>query len=434
MEPASLWLLTVAVALVVAAGGLSAADAALASFSRARADEIAAEHRAGSTQLLRILEDPPRFLNTVLFLRIACEVAATVLVTHLAMDRISGWWQALLVAAAVMILVSYVMIGVAPRTIGRQHSETVALISAPPLLVVTRVLGPLPKLLILLGNAITPGKGFREGPFSSETELRELVDLAEASSVIEEGERKMIHSVFELGDTTAREVMVPRNDVVFIERHKNLRQTMSLFLRSGYSRLPVVGENLDDVLGLAYLKDVSRRVFEDAESETVQRIETLLRPAHYVPDSKPADDLLTEMQARRQHIAIVVDEYGGTAGIVTIEDVLEEIVGEIADEYDAAGGDVEHLDDGSVRVPSRFPLGDLDELFEGVDLEDDEVDSVGGLLAKLLGVVPIAGSSVVADGLRFEAEAATGRRKRIGTVVITRLSDLVAEARDEEAD
>jgi CBS domain containing-hemolysin-like protein len=427
MEPANFWLLTSAVALVVAAGGLSAADAALASFSRARAEEIAAEHRAGSQQLLRILEDPPRFLNTVLFLRIACEVGAIVLASHLAGDRIGGWWQPLLAAAAVMIVVSYVMIGVAPRTLGRQHSESVALLSAPPLLVVTRVLGPLPKLLILLGNAITPGKGFREGPFSSETELRELVDLAEASSVIEEGERKMIHSVFELGDTTAREVMVPRNDVVFIERHKNLRQTMSLFLRSGYSRLPVVGENLDDVIGLAYLKDVSRRVFEDAEAETTQRIDTLLRPAHFVPDSKPADDLLTEMQARRQHIAIVVDEYGGTAGIVTIEDVLEEIVGEITDEYDAAGGDVERLPDGSVRVPSRFPLGDLDELFEGVDLEDDEVDSVGGLLAKLLGVVPIAGSSVEADGLRFEAEAATGRRKRIGTVVISRIDDAAAD-------
>ena len=223
----------------------------------------------------------------------------------------------------------------------------------------TTVLGPLPQLLILLGNAITPGKGFREGPFSTETELRELVDLAEASAVIESGERKMIHSVFELGDTIAREVMVPRTDVVYIERHKNLRQTMSLFLRSGFSRVPVVGENLDDIVGIAYLKDLVRRDFEQPDVEFTQRVDEVMRPVHWVPESKPVDDLLTELQARRQHIAIVVDEYGGTAGLITIEDVLEEIVGEITDEYDEEETDVEYLDDGSyprlLALPGRRP-------------------------------------------------------------------------------
>ena len=298
----------------------------------------------------------------------------------------------------------------------------------------TAVLGPLPKLLILVGNALTPGKGFREGPFSTETELRELVDLAEASALIESGERKMIHSVFELGDTIAREVMVPRTDVVYIERYKNLRQTLSLFLRSGFSRVPVIGENLDDVVGIAYLKDIVRRDFEAPDVEFTQRIDEVMRPAHFVPDSKPVDALLSEMQANRQHIAVVVDEYGGTAGLVTIEDILEEIVGEITDEYDAERGrgrDARRRR--RLRVSSRYPIDDLDELF-GFDVEEEDVDSVGGLMAKHLGRVPIPGSSVEAHGLRFEAEAATGRRNRIGTVLIARVARRGREVRTTMSD
>jgi CBS domain containing-hemolysin-like protein len=431
------WLLVTAAALVFLAGLFSAADAALSSFSHARAEEIAGEGRAGSKRLLQILDDPPRYLNTTLLLRMACEVGAIVLVTLLVADHVDGWWPAVLTSIGVMLVVSFVVVGVAPRTLGRQHATQVALVSAAPLLVIARILGPIPKVLILFGNAITPGRGFSEGPFSTETELRELVDLAEASAVIESGERRMIHSVFELGDTSVREVMVPRNDVVFIERYKNLRQTMSLFLRSGYSRIPVVGENLDDIVGFAYLKDVTKRVFDNAEAETTERIDQRMRPVHWVPDSKPADELLTEMQARRQHIAVVVDEYGGTAGIVTIEDVLEEIVGEITDEYDEAQVEVETLSDSAVRVSSRYPVDDLDEIFPDVDLVDDEVDSVGGLMAKLMGRVPIPGSSVEANGLRFEAEAPSGRRNRVGTVVIRRIPAAViaehAEPVDREA-
>ena len=223
-------------------------------------------------------------------------------------------------------------------------------------------MGPLPRLLILLGNAITPGKGFSEGPFSSEAELREMVDLAEASSVIESGESKMIHSVFELGDTSVREVMVPRTDVVYIERTKTLRQAMSLFLRSGFSRIPVTGEDLDDIVGFAYLKDVVKRVFDRQAAETTEHVDSVMRPVFHVPDSKPVDDLLSEMQKERRHMAVVVDEYGGTAGIVTIEDILEEIVGEITDEFDAEEVGVEELPDGSTRVSARFPVDDLDEI------------------------------------------------------------------------
>jgi CBS domain containing-hemolysin-like protein len=415
--------LLIAAALIVAAGVFSAADASLASYSRARAEELVGDGVAGARRLTHLLDDRARYLNTALLLRLFCETSAAVLVTL----EVRGWydgalWPTILTAVGAMLVLSFVVIGVAPRTLGRQHADRIAPVAATLLTFATRVLGPIPQLLILVGNAITPGRGFRSGPFSTETELRELVDLAEASAVIESGERAMIHSVFEFGDTIAREVMVPRGDVVYIERYKNLRQTLSLFLRSGFSRVPVIGDNLDDIVGFAYLKDVVRRDFEAPDVEFTQRVDEVMRPALYVPESKRVDALLSEMQATRQHIAVVVDEYGGTAGLVTIEDLLEEIVGEITDEYDADQVEAATLDDGTIRVASRFPIDDLDELV-GFDVEEEDVDSVGGLMAKHLGRVPIPGSHVDAHGLRFVAEAAAGRRNKIESVLISRLTD-----------
>jgi CBS domain containing-hemolysin-like protein len=411
-------LLVVAAVLVPVAGFFSSADAALASTSRVRAEELVAEGRGGARRLLQISEDSARFLNTALFLRMLCEITATVLVTQVVLGAFADHRIGVLVAVVVMLVVQFVFIGVGPRTLGRLHVQRVALLSAGPVSFFTRILGPLPQLLIVVGNILTPGRGFSEGPFSSEAELRELVDLAEQRQVIESGERQMIHSVFEFGDTLVREVMVPRTDVVFIERGKTLRQAMSLALRSGFSRIPVVGENLDDVIGVAYLKDVTRRVFDNHLAESTERIETVLRPVMYIPDSKPVDELLSEMQAARTHVAVVVDEYGGTAGLVTIEDLLEEIVGEITDEYDTAEVAVEHLPGGAVRLSSRYLVHDLEEAC-GVRVEDEDVDTVGGLMAKHLGRVPIPGSVVEAHGLRFQAEGPAGRRNRIGAVLIT---------------
>lgn len=409
--------------LVVVAAVLTSAEAAISTFSRARAAELARERRTGSAALLRILDDPARVLNTALFLRLLAETSAIVLASAMVF-RLSGSdaWVSVIAAIAIMAVVSFVFIGVGPRTLGRQRAEGVALWLASPLLLLSRVLGPIPALLIVVGNAITPGKGFKEGPFSSEAELRELVDLAEASSLIETDERRMLHQVFELGDTIVREVMVPRTDVISIERHKTLRQAMSLMLRSGYSRVPVVGEDLDDVIGVVFLKDVAQRIFEHREAESTQHVEKVMRGAVYVPDTKPCDDLLREMQAARTHLAMVVDEYGGTAGLVTIEDVLEEIVGEITDEFDRESLEVLDLGDGSFRVPARYPVDDLDEIV-GVAIVDDEVDSVVGLIAKHLGKVPIPGSQVEVDGVVLRAESAGGRRNRIATVLVSRIPD-----------
>ena len=411
--------IVIAAVLAVVAGFLASIDAALSTFSKARAEELASEGRGGAKRLAQILEDPAPAINSMLLLRVVAETAAAVLATLIVASHIDDLWRQILVAVAIMVVVSYVLIGVGPRTLGRQHSERIALVSAGPVSVVTSLLGPLPMLLILIGNALTPGEGFREGPFASEVEVRELVDLAAATSVIEDGESRMIHSVFELGDTIAREVMVPRTDIVFIERTKTLRQAMSLGLRSGYSRIPIVNENLDDIVGMAYLKDVTKRIFDNREAESTEKVETVARQCLFVPDTQHADALLREMQAKRMHVAVVVDEFGGTAGMITIEDILEEIVGEITDEYDTEEIGVEKLADGSFRVSSRYEVDDLVDLFD-IPIQDEDVDSVGGLIAKHLGKVPITGSVVEVEGLRFEAESQSGRRNRIDTVLVSR--------------
>ena len=324
------------------------------------------------------------------FLRIVAESTTAVLITLGAINLVDGFWRRLLIAIGVMALVSFVVVGVSPRTLGRQHSDSVALLASPLIVGLRTFLGPVARVLIALGNAVTPGRGYRDGPFQSESELRDLVDLAGESSVIEAGEREMIHSVFELGDTVAREVMVPRTDMVTIDGEKSLRSAMSLFLRSGFSRIPVVGDGSDDILGLLYFKDVVRRVNADHEAGTLP-VTAQMRPMHYVPESKPVDDLLREMQRDQSHFAVVVDEYGGTAGLVTIEDIIEEIVGEIADEYDREAPGVEDLGDGTFRVPATMDIDDLADLFD-VDIEEEEVDTVGGLIGKAIGRVPIVGS------------------------------------------
>src|SRR6478609_3899343 len=270
MTSADVLLLVVAAGLVLLAGLLTSVEAAISSMSKARASELAAEGRSGAPRLVTIVTDPARFVNTALLAAVACETTAIVIVTKVVVDLVSPTYAQILIAAAVMVVVSYIAVGVGPRTVGRQHSERVALLAAGPVAALSVVLGPLAQGLIMIGNAATPGRGFREGPFASEAELRELVDQAEQSRVIESAESRMIHSVFELSDTLVREVMVPRTDMVFIERHKTLRQFLSLALRSGFSRIPVIGDDLDDIIGVAYMKDVTKRVFDNREAENVE--------------------------------------------------------------------------------------------------------------------------------------------------------------------
>ncbi|MCW2687535.1 MAG: hypothetical protein JWR37_2425 [Mycobacterium sp.] len=408
--------------VLIGLGGLFAAiDAALSTVSIARVEEMVRDERPGAVRLAQIVAERPRYINLIVLLRITCETAATVLLVAYLYEDLGLEWG-LLAAAAIMVVTSFVVIGVGPRTLGRQHAYSIALASAIPLQAISVLLTPISRLLILLGNALTPGRGLRNGPFASEIELREVVDLAQQRGVVADDERRMIQSVFELGDTPAREVMVPRTEMVWIESDKTAGQATSLAVRSGHSRMPVIGENVDDVVGVVYLKDLVRQTYYSTNGGRDTTVAQIMRSPVFVPDSKPLDELLREMQRDRKHMALLVDEYGAIAGLVTIEDVLEEIVGEIADEYDTDEvAPVEDLGDKHFRVSARLPIEDVGELY-GVEFEDDlDVDTVGGLLALDLGRVPLPGAEVVSHGLRLLAEGGHDHRGRVrvGTILVS---------------
>ena len=411
--------LVIATIMVLAAAGLVAAETALARVSKATVEQLRKDGNRKAGRLVKLLDDRAKYVNSLLFANLTLSTIAIVLVTTAFLQIFADDNTSLVVTSIVMVLVGYILLGVAPQTIGRQKADAIALDTVRITQLITVVFGPLSKLFIMVGNAITPGKGFREGPFSTQAELRELVDMAGADSVIEDDERQMIHSVFELGDTVARELMVPRTEMVWVETHKTLRQALSLGLRSGFSRIPVVGEGIDDIVGVIFVKDIARRVFEHQESQNTERVSDLMRPAFMVPDSRNVDELLRDMQNARTHLAVLVDEYGGTAGLITIEDVLEEIVGEIADEHDALGSEIEELASGEYRISSRLSVSDLAELLE-IEIDDEGVDTVGGLMAKQLGIVPIPGASVDISNWTLTAESTAGRRHRIDTVLISR--------------
>jgi magnesium and cobalt exporter, CNNM family len=410
-----------AIVLVFLGGLFAAIDAAISTVSLARVEELVRDERPGAVRLNKVIAERPRYINLVVLMRIACEVTATALLVAFLEDFWGLDWG-LFAAAGIMVVLSFVAIGVGPRTLGRQNAYPIALGAAVPLQAISILLTPISRLLILLGNALTPGRGFRNGPFASEIELREVVDMAQQRGVVADDERRMIQSVFELGDTPAREVMVPRTEMVWIERDKTAGQATSLAVRSGHSRIPVIGENVDDVVGVVYLKDLIERTYYSTNGGRDTNVADVMRPAVFVPDSKPLDELLREMQRDRKHMALLVDEYGAIAGLVTIEDVLEEIVGEIADEYDTDEvAPIEDLGNKNFRLSTRVPIEDLGELYD-IEFEDDlDVDTVGGLMALELGRVPLPGAEVVTHGLRLRAEGGHDHRGRvrIGTVLVS---------------
>jgi CBS domain containing-hemolysin-like protein len=392
---AAVWLLVLAIVLIGIAGWCAGAQTAMA---RVDSDGL---DRHGSLLTL---------------LRVCAEISAAVLVTLAFGHWLGGGWQVFLPAAGALLLARYALIGVGPRAMGRKRAERVAR-TANRLL---RPLAPLAKALDAVTGAFPFGGHGGDPELNGRPGVNDLVDYIESQDEIEPGEREMVRSVFELGDTIVREVMVPRTDMVFIEHDKTVGQALSLALRSGFSRIPVTGENTDDVVGIGYLKDIVAWDHEHPGAEHTERVETIMRPATYVPESKPVDELLRQMQVMRIHVAVVIDEYGGTAGLVTIEDILEEIVGEIADEYDNERAPVEWLGPGTARVTARLPVTELEELF-GVSVEAEDVETVGGLLAHELGRVPIAGSEATIEGLHLTAENVAGRRNRLGTVLIERV-------------
>ena len=415
------------IALLVFAGFLAASESALTSISRVVIEEI--EGKRGTALLRKYTTQPARYLNVILLVRKLCEFTATVLLAVILLRNYSSA-QVMALTVAIMVVLSYVVVGVGPRTLGKQQPHKYARYGIIVAYGLALLLGPVTKLLIAVGNALTPGKGFRSGPFTSEAELRDLVDQAHERGLVESGEHEMIHSVFELGDTLVRELMVPRTDMVWVEKDKSLRQGLSLALRSGYSRIPVIGDDIDNIVGIVYVKDLAKRALDHHESETTETIEKHMRPANFVPEIKMADDLLKEMQKNQIHLAIVVDEYGGTAGIITIEDIIEEIVGEIEDEFDDGEEEFTWLSADKGRARASLHIEDLaDEL--KIEIEKDEfedIDSIGGLMAQKLGRVPIAGSTISWHGWAITSERPQGRRRRISSVLVERLVEEIEDA------
>ena len=423
-EGAMGWLAVAALALIVLAGCCATADVALLRVSRAGAKELGRRTAAeGSSPLQAVLAEVPRYLSVLSLARVAGEAGATVLLTVVLLHVIGPGWRAFAITAAIMIAAIYVATGLVPRAAERRNPARVALAAAAVLHPVVRFLGPLPRFLGATGRKLGPGRGAS----GSEADLRGLVDLLEQRQVIEPGERAMIHSVFELGDTIVREVMVPRTDMVFVERDKTLGRALSLALRSGFSRVPVIGENLDDVVGIAYLKDIVARSQLHRECESVEQVSSIMRPATFVPESKPVDELLKEMQARQIHLAIVIDEYGGTAGLVTMEDLLEEIVGEIRDEHDEGEEEpIRQLAPDEWVIEAGTNIEDVNNAL-GISLPHEEFETIGGYVVGLFGRLPREGEEVDADnGIRLRVDRTRGRR--ILTVrVLTHQSDEVPQ-------
>jgi CBS domain containing-hemolysin-like protein len=427
-----LLLVGMALAFLSIAALLTAAEAAFSFLPRHDAEDALLRSRGNAMK--RILAQPVAHIRALRFWRIWFEMASAVAVAVLLHSILGNVWLAGLAATGIMALLGFVIVGVSPRQIGRLHAAAVVRFTAPLIRFLTWVLGPIPAWLVALGSAAAPGAPGGDEAFFSEQEFRELVDRASESDMIEDTEAEMIQSVFDFGDTLVRAVMVPRTDILSIDAGSSLRRAMSLFLRSGYSRIPVIGDNTDQILGIIYLKDVAATLHELGPDDVPPLVDELAREVRYVPESKPVSDLLRELQKESTHVAIVIDEYGGTAGLVTLEDLIEEIVGEIVDEYDTESAEAVALGDGSFRVSARMSIDDLGELFD-IELDDDEVDTVGGLLAKALGRVPIVGSSVEVDGVSLRAERLEGRRNRVSHIIAaavpkvdTDLEDLLDEA------
>lgn len=415
------WFIGIALLLVAFGGLMAAVDAAIGVTSRAGLVELAETSRR-PRPLLAIADDPGAHLNAINFIRVLAETTAAVLVTLALAFTIDSPWLVLLLAALIMTAVSFVLVGASPRSFGRTHSDAILRATAPIIRAVRLLLGPLANALVAFGNRVTPGVA-REASFSSEEQLLNMVDEATELAVLEEDDRELIHSIFEFNETVVREVMIPRTDMVTVDAGVTVQQAMSLFLRTGVSRIPVTDGEVDEVAGILYLKDVVRLIHEGDAAANSVTVRSLARAALFVPESKKADSLLQQMQLESNHLAMVVDEYGGIAGLVTLEDLLEELVGEISDEYDTDSPDVEKLDGDRYRVSARLPVDELGELFD-LELDDDEVDTVGGLLTKVLGRLPVSGSVAETDGLLLTAERTEGRRKRVSTVIVTRSAAL----------
>ena len=405
-----------AVVVLVFGAVLSAGEAALTRMTRAAAEDLVQDERRGAGRVLTLASRRAQVLGSVTSIRVAVDMLAAVLLTLAVPGILSRWWQVLAVAVVLNVVLLGLVVGFSPRSVGRRDPDAVLLVLAGVLLRVDALGAPWRWVESRWGRsaALTDAEARAEVT----EDLREMIDEIGEAETIEDEDREMMRSVVELGQTLVREVMVPRTDMVTIDADEPAAAAMRLFVRSGYSRVPVVGEDADDVRGILYLKDVLRRLSGHPDHEE-RPAASFAREVVWVPETKLADDLLREMQTDHVHMVLAVDEYGGTAGLVTMEDLLEEVVGELTDEHDHAEPEVEDLGDGTYRVPVRLGLDELGELFD-LEIDDDDVDTAGGLLTKAIGRVPLPGACGSAQGVDLRAEEAVGRRRQVATLVVGR--------------
>ena len=420
-------LLLVAALLLVVFGGLMAAsEAALGVTSRADLLELGASGR-NARALQRVADDPSAHVTAVGFIRVLAETTAAVLVTAAFVLLFDNIWLAVAAAAILMTGISFVAVGASPRSVGRQHARGLLRGGAALIRGMRILLGPLAHGLVSVSNRVTPGLS-QSTSFASEEQLLSIIDEAAENELIEQDDRELIHSVFDFTDRYVREVMVPRTDMVTVDATATSREALALFLEKGVSRVPLADDEADDVVGMLYLKDLVQFGFRDEAGWRDAPIRRIARPAVFVPESMKAETLLQQMKRDAVHVCLAVDEYGGISGLVTLEDLIEELVGEISDEYDAPSTEVVALDDGRYRVNARLGLDEVGDLF-GLELDDEDVDSIGGLLGKAHGRIPQPGATAEHSGLVMTGGASRGRNRGIATVIVER-----AETPDDDSD
>lgn len=404
---AIIWRLALLVALLMFAAFLAAAEISMVSVNRYRIRSLREDGNRRAAALENLLGHPNRFLSTILMLTLMVQVGASAVATSLAVSLDVPIATA--IATGVMTFLIFIFSEMAPKTYATNNPEKVALAVTPVVRVLSAVFYPLVRVLIWLSNGVIRifgGRTIKEGPFVTEGEIKALVSVAEEQDVIEEEEKKLIHSIFEFGDTLVREVMVPRTDMVMLEENASLEEALEIILQTGFSRIPVYRRDFDHIVGILYAKDLLPYL---KRGETDVRPSDCLREAFFVPETKRVSELLTELRTGMIHMAIVLDEYGGTAGLATIEDLLEEIVGEIFDEYDIELVLYENLGNGRYTFDARISINDLNELL-GTDLPAHEWDTLGGLIYNLMGKIPKQGESVERAGMRLTAQKVVGRR------------------------
>jgi putative hemolysin len=414
LQTTDIWLLVVVFVFIVISGFLAMSETGLTRMNRVKAIALEEQGRRGATALRKLIEHPERAINPVLFLLLLCNTVAATLVGVVAAHVVGP--LGVVVATAFEVVFIFVFAEAAPKTWAVQNTERAALIASPVVIALIKIppIRWITNGLIRVSNLILPGKGIKQGPFVSEEELLAMADAAAQDDVIEREERTLIHSIIDFGDTVVREVMVPRPDMVAVESSARVSDVVEIAIAAGYSRIPVFGQGIDDIVGVVFIKDLMRAEREGKQDQPVSEI---MRAPYFVPETKKVSVLMREMQTQKFHQAVVVDEYGGTSGLVALEDLIEELVGEIEDEYDVQEVPFETLANGDLRVNARMSIDEVNELLDA-ELPEGDWDTVGGLVYSLLGHVPAEGETVDNNDIRLTAERVQGRR--IGRVRVSR--------------